>query len=88
MSEPRQSSPLEAQIACFLDSLRRENVSAHTLRAYAVDLEQFAGYLAFTEHVADKLDSMDRRPVRAKSESRVPPAKAGRPAIVLPVPGA
>ena len=69
MSEPSdgpiQSSPLEAQIARFLDSLRRENVSAHTLRAYAVDLEQFAGYLAFTEHAADKLDSIDLLTLRA-----------------------
>jgi integrase/recombinase XerC len=65
MSEPRQSSPLEAQIARFLDSLRRENVSEHTLRAYAVDLEQFAGYLAFTEHAADKLDSIDLLTLRA-----------------------
>jgi integrase/recombinase XerC len=65
MPEPRQSSPLETQIARFLDSLRRENVSAHTLRAYAVDLEQFAGYLAFTEHAADKLDSIDLLTLRA-----------------------
>jgi integrase/recombinase XerC len=65
MPEPRQSSPLEAQIARFLDSLRRENVSAHTLRAYAVDLEQFAGYLAFTEHAADNLDSIDLLTLRA-----------------------
>jgi integrase/recombinase XerC len=64
-SGPRQSSPLEAQIARFLDSLHRENVSAHTLRAYASDLEQFAGYLAFTEHASQELDSIDLLTLRA-----------------------
>jgi integrase/recombinase XerC len=65
MPEPRQASPLEAQIARFLDSLRRENVSEHTLRAYAVDLEQFAGFLAFTERAAEKLDSIDLLTLRS-----------------------
>jgi integrase/recombinase XerC len=60
-----QASPLEAQIARFLDSLRRENVSAHTLRAYATDLEQFAGYLAFTVHASEKLESIDLPTLRA-----------------------
>ena len=54
-----QASPLDAQIARFLDSLRRENVSPHTLRAYASDLEQFALYLASTGHAAENLESID-----------------------------
>jgi integrase/recombinase XerC len=36
--------PLEQQIRDFLDELRRENVSPHTLRNYGMDLEQFAGH--------------------------------------------
>jgi integrase/recombinase XerC len=42
----RHASPLQEQIARFLDSRRRENVSAHTLRAYAADLHQFLDYLS------------------------------------------
>jgi integrase/recombinase XerC len=39
-------SALQVQIGRFLDSRRRENVSVHTLRAYASDLKQFCDYLA------------------------------------------
>jgi integrase/recombinase XerC len=39
-------SPLQEQITRFLDARRRENVSAHTRRAYAADLRQFLGYLS------------------------------------------
>ncbi len=35
---------LERRIREFLDELRRENASPHTVRSYAVDLEQFAAY--------------------------------------------
>jgi len=38
-------SPLREQIGRFLDSRRRENVSAHTLRAYSTDLDQFLDYV-------------------------------------------
>lgn len=62
---PSQASPLEAQIVRFLDSLRRENVSAHTLRAYASDLEQFAGYLTFTGRAAENLESIDLLTLRS-----------------------
>jgi integrase/recombinase XerC len=37
----RRPSPLQEQISRFLESRRRENVSEHTLRAYASDLRQF-----------------------------------------------
>ncbi|MBM3738407.1 MAG: tyrosine recombinase XerC [Acidobacteria bacterium] len=37
-------SDLETRIREFLDSLRRENVSPHTLRNYGLDLEQFLDY--------------------------------------------
>jgi integrase/recombinase XerC len=62
---PSQVSPLEAQIVRFLDSLRRANVSAHTLRAYASDLEQFAGYLTFTGCDTQKLESIDLLTLRS-----------------------
>ncbi|HZU25049.1 MAG TPA: tyrosine recombinase XerC [Bryobacteraceae bacterium] len=37
-------SALAEQIEAFLDELRRENASAHTIRNYASDLEQFLAY--------------------------------------------
>lgn len=39
-------SELERHFERFLEDLKRENTSAHTLRAYAADLRQFAGYFA------------------------------------------
>jgi len=46
---PRDSEPapgtIETQARRYLDSLRRENVSEHTLRAYGGDLRQFLDYL-------------------------------------------
>ena len=41
-------SELRQQVEAFLNSRRRENVSANTLRAYAADLRQFLGYMAST----------------------------------------
>lgn len=37
-------SELARQVEGFLEEIRRENVSAHTLRAYAADLQQFVEY--------------------------------------------
>ncbi len=37
---------IEAWVAAFLEERRRENLSPHTLRAYAADLRQFAGFTA------------------------------------------
>jgi integrase/recombinase XerC len=34
------------EIGRFLEELQRENVSAHTIRAYGADLRQFAGYFS------------------------------------------
>jgi integrase/recombinase XerC len=42
----RHASPLQEEIERFLDSRRRENVSEHTLRAYAADLGQFLQFVA------------------------------------------
>jgi integrase/recombinase XerC len=41
-------SELRQQVEAFLNSRRRENVSANTLRAYEGDLRQFLGYMAST----------------------------------------
>src|SRR6266478_5788012 len=40
---------LAAEIDRFLDELRRENASAHTLRNYASDLAQFLEYFTIKE---------------------------------------
>src|SRR5258708_38662792 len=37
---------LETQVARFLNELKRNNVSAHTAKAYGSDLRQFADYFA------------------------------------------
>jgi len=39
-------SELERQIGLFLDELKRENASPHTVRAYASDLRQFLEYFS------------------------------------------
>lgn len=39
-------SPLAADMMRFLEARRRENVSEHTLRAYAADLRQFLEYVS------------------------------------------
>ncbi len=39
-------SELERQIGLFLDELKRENASPHTVRAYASDLRQFVEYFS------------------------------------------
>jgi integrase/recombinase XerC len=39
-------SELERQVGLFLDELKRQNVSAHTLRAYTSDLRQFIEYFS------------------------------------------
>ena len=46
-------SDLRQHVEAFLNSRRRENVSANTLRAYAADLRQFLGYMELN---AGKLD--------------------------------
>jgi integrase/recombinase XerC len=39
-------SELEEEIGRFLEELRRQNVSAHTIRAYGADLRQFVEYFS------------------------------------------
>ncbi len=60
----RRPSPLQAQISRFLESRRRENVSEHTLRAYASDLRQFHDYIAAldaTPPAPEKIDLLTLR---------------------------
>jgi integrase/recombinase XerC len=38
-------APAEKAIAQFLRSLKEKNASAHTIKAYSIDLEQFASYV-------------------------------------------
>ncbi len=45
-SEDAPVHPLDPLVRAFLDHRRRENVSAHTLRAYQSDLTQFLEFLA------------------------------------------
>ena len=52
-------SELAVQMLRFLDSRRRENVSEHTLRAYAADLRQFLEYLTPGETEAPKIADLD-----------------------------
>ena len=58
MSE-RAASELATLIAGFLAERRRENVSAHTLRNYASDLDQFHAYFTSPEGVAASVESID-----------------------------
>ena len=46
---------LREQVEHFLNSRRRENVSANTLRAYAADLRQFLGYMELNNRKLDLL---------------------------------
>jgi len=46
---------LREQVEHFLNSRRRENVSANTLRAYAADLRQFLGYMELNTGKLDLL---------------------------------
>lgn len=53
---------LAAEIERFLEELRRENVSAHTLRNYASDLDQFLDY--FTINEKSKVEEIDALAIR------------------------
>lgn len=54
----RELSPLQTQIARYLEARQRENVSPETLRAYEADLRQFAG------HVPQELEKLDLAALR------------------------
>lgn len=54
-------SELERQLERFLDALRRDNASPHTVRAYATDLRQFLDYLSpggLQPPAPDRLDAL------------------------------
>jgi len=55
---------LARQIERFLDELRRENVSAHTLRSYASDLRQLLDYFTPPEAEPPSLEQLDILAVR------------------------
>lgn len=55
---------LARQIAAFLDELRRANVSAHTLRNYGSDLEQFLDYFSVTGKPKPCVEDIDGLAIR------------------------
>jgi integrase/recombinase XerC len=57
-------SPLQEQMTRFLDARRRENVSAHTLRAYAADLHQFHDYLCQAGEEVPRPETLDLMTLR------------------------
>jgi integrase/recombinase XerC len=63
-SPPAPPSPLREQISRFLESIRRENVSGHTLRAYGGDLAQFAEFIERRPEPPDKAAAIDLLAVR------------------------
>ncbi len=48
----------------FLEELRRRNASAHTLRNYASDLEQFLAYFTLDDQPAPQVESIDALAIR------------------------
>jgi integrase/recombinase XerC len=63
-NEAAPISPLREQIGRFLDSIRRENVSEHTLRAYRADLSQFTESLTRRPAPPDRASAIDLLAVR------------------------
>lgn len=55
---------LAGEIDRFLDALRRENVSEHTLRNYASDLEQFRSYFTLEDQPAPAVEDIDALAIR------------------------
>jgi len=55
---------LESQIARFLEELKRENTSAHTVRCYAADLRQFAARLTGERGQAPPVEELDTLTLR------------------------
>jgi len=62
-----QSPPSELQQAAgrFVDSLRRKNSSAHTIRNYSIDLDQFVLYCSPSGQAAPLPTEIDRLAIRA-----------------------
>jgi integrase/recombinase XerC len=57
-------SELERQVGLFLEELKRENVSVHTLRSYASDLRQFVEYLSPPGGEAPEIGALDTLALR------------------------
>ena len=55
---------LAGQIERFLDELRRENASAHTVRNYASDLGQFLAYFTIDGEPAPTVEQLDTLAIR------------------------
>ena len=55
---------LAGHVERFLDELRRQNASAHTIRNYASDLEQFVAYFTVPDQPKPALESVDVPAIR------------------------
>jgi len=55
---------LAHRIALYLDELRRQNASAHTVRNYASDLDQFRAYFTLSGHEKPRAETIDALAVR------------------------
>jgi integrase/recombinase XerC len=55
---------LASQIESFLDELRRQNASAHTLRNYASDLDQFLVYFSIPSSPKPVVEDIDAPAIR------------------------
>jgi integrase/recombinase XerC len=55
---------LAAHIQRFLEELRRQNASAHTVRNYASDLEQFLAYFTIPDQPSPAIEKIDALAIR------------------------
>jgi integrase/recombinase XerC len=55
---------LAGEIGRFLDELRRQNASVHTVRNYASDLDQFSAYFTLPEKPSPVVDDIDALAIR------------------------
>lgn len=81
LSDTASAVDIEAAIVHHLDRKRRRGAAANTLRAYAVDLRQFAAYLVSRRegvlaalvthrHIEGWLDTLSAQGVSARSQAR------------------
>lgn len=57
-------SELAGHISLFLDELRRQNASEHTIRNYASDLDQFLAYFAIPDETPPTVEQIDALAIR------------------------
>jgi integrase/recombinase XerC len=55
---------LASQVKLFLDELRRQNASEHTVRNYASDLDQFITYFTIPEEPKPTVERIDALAIR------------------------